>query len=511
MPTRGIPMQKIQDILRLKYESKLSHEKIARALALSKGVVAKYISAAQAHGISWPLSQEHEATLERLLSTPARTSLGAKAKPDCFYLHTELKHKGVTLRLLWEEYAAVHGPAAYRYSRFCEHYQQWRARQKRSMRQRHIAGEKLFIDYCGPTVDVVDGATGEIRQAQVFVAVLGASNYTYVEATWTQGLPDWIASHVRALAFFGGVVRLLVPDNLKSGVLKADRYAPQINSTYAELARHYGTAILPTRPYKPKDKAKAEVAVQVAERWILARLRHQTFFSLGELNVAIRQLVGQMNERPLQRQKVSRRMLFETLDLPVLHPLPSTPYEYAQWKKAKVGIDYHIEFDGRLFSIPHSLVGEVVELRITAMQVGVLHKGKQVAIHQRHGQGRFSTQPHHMPESHRRHQEWSPRRFLSWAKQIGSATHTVVRYQLENRPHPEHGYRACLGILHQGRHYGNERLEQACAQAVKIGSPTYRSVASILKNGLDKNLFQEPVADHKPVTHNNLRGPNYYH
>lgn len=504
-------MQKIHEILRLKYESKLSHEKIARALSLSKGVVAKYVSAAQAHGVSWPLTQEHEAALERLFDSPVQESSSARAKPDCFELHTELKRKGVTLRLLWEEYAAVHGPAAYRYSRFCEYYQRWRACQKRSMRQHHIAGEKLFIDYCGPTVDVVDSTTGEVRHAQVFVAVLGASNYTYVEATWSQGLGDWIASHVRALAFFGGVPRLLVPDNLKSAVSKADRYTPQINPTYAELARHYGTAILPARPYKPKDKAKAEVAVQLAERWILARLRHLSFFSLGELNTAIRQLREQMNDRRLQRQKVSRRGLFETLDRPALHPLPPTPYEYAKWKKAKVSIDYHIEFDGRLYSVPHHLVGEVVELRITATEVGLLHKGKQVAIHQRHGQGRFSTQPRHMPQSHRRHLEWSPGRFLNWAKLVGAATLTVLRHQLENRPHPEHGYRACLGIRHQARHYGNERLEQACVQAVKIGSPTYRSVASILKNGLDRNPLQEPVTDHEQVAHANLRGPGYYH
>nr|VFK59252.1 MAG: Integrase core domain-containing protein [Candidatus Kentron sp. TUN]VFK67846.1 MAG: Integrase core domain-containing protein [Candidatus Kentron sp. TUN] len=273
------------------------------------------------------------------------------------------------------------------------------------MRQQHYAGEKLFIDYCGPTVDVVDGATGEIRTARIFVAVLGASNYTYAEATWSQGLPDWISSHVRAFEFFGGVPQLLVPDNLKSAVSKADRYVPEVNATYAELACHYGTTILPARPYKPKDKAKVEVGVQVVERWILARLRHQTFFFLSELNAAIRQLLQEMNARPLQRQKVTRQDLFETLDSPVLRPLPPTPYEYAQWKKAKIGLDYHIEFNRRLYSVPHALVGEAVELRVTATLITVVYKGKQVALHQRHGSGRFSTQSHHMPESHRRHSE----------------------------------------------------------------------------------------------------------
>ncbi len=505
-------MRKIEEILRLKYESKLSHEKIAGALGLSKGAVAKYVSQAKAQGIVWPLpeGQNRVSPGELLALPPKRTPATGKAEPDCFRIHTELKRKGVTLRLLWEEYTAAHGPTAYRYSQFCEHYRRWRGHQRRSMRQRHLAGEKLFIDYCGPTVDVIDGATGQIRQTQIFVAVLGASNYTYVEATWTQGLPDWTASHIRALEFFGGVPLLLVPDNLKSAVSKADRYAPQINPTYAELAHHYGTAVLPARPYKPKDKAKAEVAVQVVERWILARLRHQRFFSLGELNAAIRQLREQMNDRPLQRHKASRRELFETLDKPALRPLPPTPYEYAQWKKAKVGIDYHIEFDGRLYSVPHNLVGQVVEMRISATTLSVLHKSKQAAVHQRQGSGRFSTQAHHMPQSHRRHLEWSPGRFLNWAKQIGPATLTLVRHQLENRPHPEHGYRACLGVLHQARHYGDERLERACIQAVKIGSPTYRSIASILKNGLDTIPSHEPETRHEPLTHDNLRGPGYY-
>ena len=510
MPTRGIPMRKVREILRLKYEAKLSHGKIAKVLGISKGVVTKYVALAQAKGIDWPVPEEQDdATLERLLFQPEKPVAG-KAEPNWFELHTELKRKGVTLRLLWEEYTATHGAVAYRYSRFCELYRQWHGRQKRSMRQQHLAGEKLFIDYCGPTVDVVDGATGQIRPTQIFVAVLGASNYTYAEATWSQGMSDWIGSHVRAFEFFGGVPLLLVPDNLKSAVSRADRYAPEVNPTYAELARHYGTTILPARPYKPKDKAKAEVAVQVVERWILARLRHRTFFFLDELNSAIRGLLGELNNRPLQRQKVSRRELFETLDQPALRPLPSSPYEYAQWKKAKVGIDYHIEFEGRLYSVSHSLVGQVVELRITAALVTVLMKGKQVALHQRHGSGRFSTQPHHMPKSHRRHQQWSPGRFLNWAKQMGPATLTVVQHQLETRPHPEHGYRACLGILHQARHYGNQRLEPACAQAIEIGSPTYRSVASILKNGLDKNPLHEPITDHEPLTHDNLRGPGYY-
>jgi transposase len=284
-------MQQIEDVLRLHHEAKLAYSQIALACGLSKGVVSKYLSLAKARGIGWPLPQDmDEAQLEsRLLGGTERPR--RFVEPDFPAIHQELKRKGVTLQLLWSEYSAAQGDGAYRYSQFCFHYQRWRKRQKRSMRQLHRAGEKLFIDYCGPTVPIVDAATGELRQAQVFVAVLGASNYTYAEATWTQELPQWIASHQRAFEFFGGVVELLVPDNLLSGVTKACRYDPQPNATYQELARHYNTAILPARPYKPKDKSKAEVGVQVVERWILARLRHHTFFSLSELNAAIRELL----------------------------------------------------------------------------------------------------------------------------------------------------------------------------------------------------------------------------
>jgi transposase len=328
-------MRKVTEVLRLKHEAKLSHEKIACAVGLSKGSVGNYVNQAKAMGITWPLPPGmDEAQLEAKLLQGQTKRTSGFVKPDFPCIHQELKRKGVTLQLLWAEYAEAHGGGTYRYSQFCFHYQRWRARQKRSMRQLHRAGEKLFIDYCGQTVPIVDGATGELRQAQVFVAVLGASSYTYAESTWTQELPQWIASHQRAFQFFGGVVELLVPDNLRSGVSKACRYDPQPNATYQELARHYPTAILPARPYKPKDKSKAEVGVQVVERWILARLRHQTFFSLSELNGAIRELLVDLNARPFQKLPGSRKSAFESLDKPALKPLPDSPYEYAEWKQA---------------------------------------------------------------------------------------------------------------------------------------------------------------------------------
>lgn len=507
-------MRQIIEVLRLKYEVGLSHERIARACGLSKGVVSKYVSLAQVQGVTWPLPEDaDEARLEALLF-PARTPPARFAEPDYFQVHQELKTKGVTLQLLWAEYVERHGDKAYRYSRFCDHYRHWRDRQRRSMRQVHRAGEKVFIDYCGPTVPVVDRSTGEVRRAQVFVAVLGASSYTFAEATWSQSLPDWIASHQRMLRFFGGVPELLVPDNLKAAVTKADRYTPQINTTYAELAAHYQTAVLPARPYKPKDKAKAEAAVLLVERWILARLRHQTFFSLAELNAAIADLLPALNQRPFQGRIESRQSLFETLDRPALKPLPATPYVYAEWRKARPGIDYHIEIDKRLYSVPHALVGVKLDVRITDTSVEVMHKGQRVALHPRHGKSRFVTLIEHMPKSHQAHQNWSPGRFLNWASDIGPATRDVVQRQLKNRPHPEHGYRACLGLLSLSRRYSRDRLEQACDRALAIDSASYQSISSILKQGLDQ--LPLPLTDDEPEltdvpTHTNVRGPHYYH
>lgn len=505
-------MRQIIEILRLKHETGLSNEKIARACGVSKGAVCKYLHLAAAHGLTWPLpADSDEAQLERLLF-PTQTPTQRHIEPDYFEVHQELKRKGVTLQLLWAEYVAVHQAQAYRYSQYCQRYRQWRQKQRRSMRQVHRAGEKTFIDYCGPTVPVVCRSSGEIRQAQVFVAVLGASSYTYAEATWSQSLPDWIASHQRAFRFFGGVSELLIPDNLRAAVSEANRYTPTLNATYAEMAAHYRTAVLPARPYKPKDKAKAEVAVQVVERWILARLRHHTFFSLPELNQAIAKLLPALNERSFQGQEVSRQDLYLQLDAPALKPLPEQPYEYAEWRKAKPGIDYHISVGQRLYSVPHALVGQVLDVRLTADTVEVLHKGARAAVHVRYGPQRYSTQLEHLPESHRAHQEWSPGRFLNWAQDIGPSTLQVVKRQLEDRPHPEHGYRACLGLLNLSRRYSKPRLEEACARALSICSANYQSVASILKQGLDQQALDgdDHLQTDLPL-HTNVRGADYYH
>jgi len=513
MPVERISMRQITEVLRLKYEAGLSHERIALACGISKGAVSKYVSLAKVQGVAWPLPAEvDQARLEALLF-PATTPPTRFCEPDYFQVHQELKMKGVTLQLLWAEYVERFGDKAYRYSQFCHHYRVWRGKQRRSMRQVHRAGEKVFIDYCGPTVPIVDRSTGEMRSAQIFVAVLGASSYTYAEATWSQRLPDWIASHQRMFRFFGGVPELLVPDNLKSAVIKADRYTPKINETYAELATHYQTAILPARPYKPKDKAKAEAAVLLVERWILARLRHQTFFSLSELNAAVAELLPLLNQRPFQGRTDSRQSLYESIDHPALKPLPEVPYTYAEWCKARPGIDYHIEVDKRLYSVPHALVGVVLDVRVTDTAVEVMHKGQRVALHTRQYKGRFSTLSEHMPKSHQAHRQWSPGRFLNWARAIGPATFDVVEGQLKDRPHPEHGYRACLGLLNLSRRYGHERLEKACTRALVINSASYQSIGSILKQGLDQLTLpgiDETAQQTELPSHYNVRGAQYY-
>jgi transposase len=417
----------------------------------------------------------------------------------------------VTLFLLWQEYRANH-PDGYQYSWFCEHYRAWQGKLDMVMRQDHRAGEKLFVDYAGQTVPIIDRATGEIREAQIFVAVLGASNYTYAEATWSQSLPDWIGSHVRCLHFLGGVPELVVPDNLRSGVSKAHRYEPDVNPTYQDMASHYGVAVLPARVRKPRDKAKAEGGVLIVERWILAVLRHRQFFSLVELNAVISELLEKLNARPFRKLPGCRREHFEQLDLPVLQPLPAEPYVYAEWKKARVHIDYHIAFEGHYYSVPYALIKKEVDVRITRNTIECFHRGNRVASHQRsHHKGRHTTVTGHMPESHRQAGEWSPERLMRWASKTGAATEKLIQTVLGSRKHPQQAYRSCLGILRLSKPYGDERLEAACRRALTLGSCRYKSIESILKHRLDEQPLEAQQELALPDTHDNIRGPAYYH
>ncbi len=509
-------MRKIREVLRLRLEAGLSIRQISASTKTSVGAIQKLLTRAQALEITWPLPEDlDDGRLAAMLYPGADpTSSSRYQVPDWLTVHQSLKHKGVTKQLLWEEYTAQYPNRCYSYSQYCDRFRHWQKQQRRSMRQIHKAGEKCFIDYCGPTVPIINPQTGEIRTAQVFVAVLGASNYSYAEATWSQGLQDWLMSHGRTFEFFAGVPEMIIPDNLRSGVNKACRYDPDLNPSYQQLAAHYQVAVLPARPYKPKDKAKAETSVLLVERWILARLRHQTFFSLAELNTAIAALLPALNQRPFQGRVESRQSLYDALDRPALRPLPATPYTYAEWRKARPGIDYHIEIDKRLYSVPHALVGLVLDVRLTDTALEVMHKGQRVALHPRHGKSRFVTLTEHMPKAHQAHKDWSPERFLNWAKDIGPASLQVVQGQLKDRPHPEHGYRACLGLLNLSRRYSRERLEQACARALSINSASYQSITSILKQGLDQ--LPLPLAEEERdltdlPAHTNVRGPHYYH
>jgi transposase len=505
-------MRKIREVLRLHLGEGLSPRQVAASLSLPRITVRRYLERAHLAGVVWPppegMDDEH---LERRLFAPPPPPSATRPLPEWPVVHQELRRKDVTLQLLWLEYKEG-APDGYQYSQFCRRYREWQRHLDVVMRQEHRAGEKLFVDWAGRTVPIVNPITGVITPAQLFVSVLGASNYLYAEAFPSQELAHWIAGHVHAFEAFGSLPRIVVCDNLRAGVSKAHRYEPMLNPTYQEMAAWYGVAVIPARAYKPRDKAKIEVGVLIAERWILARLRHRTFFSLAELNAAIRGLVSWLNERPFKKLDGCRRSLFEELERPVMRPLPTQRYEYADWSLAKVNIDYHIEVDRHYYSVPYQLTGQQVEVRLTASVVEVFLRHRRVASHLRSfRRGYHTTDPAHMPASHRRHLEWTPSRIENWAEKTGPSTAELVRGVMESRPHPEQGYRACLGILRLGKRFGDERLEAASRRAVAIRAFSFHSVESILKTGLDRQPLPTSAPSTPARRHQNLRGASYYH
>ena len=512
MPANRLSMRKIKEVLRLKWANNLSDRKIAQSCNISRPAVVQYIERATEAGLSWPLPDTlKDEELERLLFPGIRRPSTDRVSPDWLKTHQELQKKNVTLFLLWQEYREQH-PKGYQYSWFCDQYRSWLGQRDLSMRQTHHAGEKLFVDYAGHTLPVIDPRTGEIRSTQIFVAVLGASNYTYAEATWTQALPDWIGSHQRCFRFLGGLPALVVPDNLRSGVSKAHRYEPDLNPTYLEMATHYGIAIVPARVRKPKDKAKAEVGVQIVERWILASLRHQQFFSLSDLNQAIQGLVLKLNQRPFKKLPGSRSELFLSLDKPVLKALPIAPYVYAEWKLVRVHIDYHVEIDGHYYSVPYRLVKQQLDARMTENTIEIFSKGERVASHLRSRvKGHHTTLNAHRPEAHQHYGDWSPERFIKWAEKKGSSTRQVISVVLQKHHHPEQSYRSCLGILRLAKTYSDTRLEAACKRALLLGTCRYKSIESILKHGLDSQPVEVEEVSELPQQHENVRGSTYYH
>ena len=506
-------MRRIRETLRLHLQAGLSYGEVGRALKISKSAVGKYVLLARVAGVDCAVADTlDDAALEARLYRPPVPRSSDQLAPDFARIHQELKRPGVTRMLLWEEYATAAGDAAaYKYTSFCIKYREYAERQQRSMRQVHVAGEKLFVDYAGDSVAVVDAATGEVIRAQIFVATLGASNYTFACATPRQTTADWIGAQVLALEFFGGAPRLIVPDQTRALIKTPDRHDPEPNRLYEEFAQHYGCAVLPARPAHPRDKPKVEAAVLLVQRWILARLRHRRFFSLGELNVAIAELLASLNLRPFKKLPGCRRSAFELLDAPVLRPLPAARFVIGRWKTAKVNIDYHVEIDGHYYSVPHRLVGDRIDVRVTGALLECFAVNQRVAGHAVSAvAGGFTTTPEHMPASHRAHLQWTPAKLVAWGLSIGVATGAVVTWQLEHRLHPEQGYRACLGLLALVRRYSAERLEAACTRAMSIRAPYLRSITNILKSGLDRQPAPQSTAN-PTVEHENVRGPGYYH
>lgn len=514
MPTERISMRKLREILRLRLDGRLSMRQIRDSLRLSLGAVQKVASKAEELGLNWEMIEQlDDQQLASRFYPESDTRVSNQLQlPDWREVNQELKRQGVTKHLLWEEYTQQYPNRSYSYPQYCFLFQEWLKKQKRSMRQIHKAGDKLFVDYAGQTIPIVNSSTGEVRLAQIFVAVLGASNYIFSEATWTQRLPDWIGSHARAFTFFDGVPRLIVPDNLKSGVTKSCRYDPDINPAYQQLAAHYGTAIVPARPYKPKDKAKAEVGVQIIERWILARLRHHTFFSLAELNQCISALLTEVNHKPFKQLKGTRQQWFESLDRPALQPLPKQTYQYTDIKIVKVNVDYHIQYDNHLYSVPHHLVGERLELHAKDHLIELYFQNKRICAHVRKAHPGVTTIPEHMPTRHEKHLQWTPGRLMNWAKDLGDEVLIWVQALLKQKQHEEQAYRSCLGLLNLSKSYPPERVNIACAIANQHSLYRLKYVKQILLSNQDKLVLEPKEPSLRlPQVHENIRGPESFH
>jgi transposase len=511
MARTKLTMRQIQEILRLRHQNQLSIREIARSCGLPTSTVGDYLQRAAAAGLGWPLpeGQSEKELLQLLLAHSAAEAPHSLALPDWPCIHKELGRKRVTLLLLWQEYHQ-NQPEGYGYSRFCQLYRRWAGTLDPVLRQVHLPGEKMFVDWAGQTVAIHHAQDGSVSAGHLFVAVLGASNKTYVEAFADEQLPAWIAAHCHAYAFFRGVARVTVPDNLKTGVIRPCRYEPLLHRSYQEMAEHYGTVVIPGRIKKPRDKAKVEGAVLIAERQILAALRDQRFFNVGELNAAIGPLLAKLNEQPFQKLEGSRNSWFETLEKDRLLPLPATAFELADWSKAKVNIDYHVAVDKHFYSAPHQLIHQQLDVRLTDKTVELFQHGKRVAAHLRSQRpGRFTTLAEHRPKSHQRYLEWTPSRILEWVKTIGPDCARVVEQILADRPHPEQGFRSALGIIRLGKTLGNDRLEAACRRALHFGTCSYTSLKSILQNNLEAQPLEQELPLPSPA-HENLRGSPYY-
>lgn len=512
MAKERVSMRKVKEILRLYWEEGLSRRQIARSCSISRSAVSEYIARAQKAGLRHPLPEElDDATIEaKLFPKEEPTGKAIRPMPAMEEIHRELQKKGVTLQLLWLEYKDKY-PEGYQYSQFCELYRKWKSTLGLTLRQEHRAGEKMFVDFAGQTIPVTNPTTGEVTQSEIFVAVLGASNYTYSEALESQALPCWIRGHVNGYEYFGGVASVTVPDNLKSGVTKTCRYEPDINTTYYEMSRHYGTVIIPARPGKPKDKAKVEAGVLLVSRWIIAALRNYTFFSIEEVNKKIKELLERLNNRKFKTLNTSRKELFLSLDKPALKPLPLRRYEYARFMKTRVKGDYHVEVEGHYYSVPYQLAGKVVEVRVTLSTVEVLYEGRRIATHKRSfDKGKLTTINEHRPKSHQKHLELTTSSIISWAQRTGPSTTELIETIISTKPHPEQSHRSCLGIFRLSVKYTADRIEAASLRAISLKAYSYKSMKSILESGFDKLSPAVSKETAEPINHDNIRGNHYY-
>ncbi len=512
MTTERLDMHVLREILRQKLVLGRTHRDIAASVRVSAGKVGGVCLDARALGLdAESIDAMSDAELEARLY-PKTPPTVVRPEPDCAALHLEMRRPGVTLALLHVEFLGAH-PDGLRYTAFCDRYREWVKRRSPVMRQTHVAGDKLFVDYAGMKAKLVDPQTREVVEVELFVAVLGASNYTYAEATRTQQVTDFVSSVSRAIDFIGGVPRAIVPDQLKSAVIKACRYDPTIQRTTADLARHYATTILPARPRSPRDKAKVEGGVLIAERWLLARIRNEVFTSLGALNVRLAELTADLNGREMRDYKASRRELLERLDKPALGALPEHPFEASSWKQVALNIDYHFELDHHLYSAPHTLLREELWVRATASTVEIFHGGERVgACVRSYVHGGRTTKSEHMPSTHRAHAEWTPSRILAWAETVGPSTHALCEVILRERHHPEWGFRSCLGLFRLAKKYGAARVDAASQRALYAGARSYRPVKTILQHGLEAQPL--PEAERPATTgptHGNVRGRDYYH
>lgn len=517
-------MRQLKTILRLYFLGGLtSSRQIAHAVGCGRTAVQECLRRAKAATFTSFADIEAldeamlEARLYPTLAAPSAPRPHRRMLPDWNRVREELARRDhhVTLALHWTEYKAEQ-PDGYQYSQFTELYRQYEKKLSVVLRQHHRPGEKCFVDFCDGLA-LTDPLTGERVPTQLFVGALGASSYTFAVATLSQTIPDWLDCHVRMYECFGGVSAITVPDNLASGVKRADRYDAEINPSYLDLAQHYGTCIVPARVRKPRDKAKVEAAVLVAQRWILAALRHRTFYHLNELNAAIAERLTMLNDRVMRHVKQSRRALYERLDRPALKPLPPSPYEYAEWKQAKLNIDYHIVFDDHFYSAPYTLTGEFLWVRASHRTIELFFKGKRIASHVRSVEKyRYTTESAHRPPSHQAHLKWTPERLIAWGKQIGMHTSALIDHVIRHKPHPEQGYRAVLGILRLADKFGADRLERACEKALAIRSPHYKTIKTMLSRRMEDAPLRDASITPTSTTTNdlgaaNVRGRDYYH